>query len=140
MRSGTAASARSRAGSGASMRPSNRGFDRFRDFYIWMLQGLLARRIIAPLVAGAVLLAAACMAPFVGTDFFPQVDAGVIQLHVRAPARTRIEETEKVFQQVENQIRATIPEKDRNLILDNIGLPQRTDQPGVHRRVGDRRQ
>jgi multidrug efflux pump subunit AcrB len=104
----------------------NRGFDRFRDFYIWMLHGLLARRIIVPLVAGAALLAAACMAPFVGTDFFPQVDAGVIQLHVRAPARTRIEETEKVFQQVENQIRATIPEKDRNLILDNIGLPQRT--------------
>jgi multidrug efflux pump subunit AcrB len=104
----------------------NRGFDRFRDFYVWMLHGLLARRIVVPLVAGAVILIAVCLAPFVGTDFFPQVDAGVIQLHVRAPARTRIEETEKIFQQVENQIRATIPEKDRNLILDNIGLPQRT--------------
>jgi multidrug efflux pump subunit AcrB len=104
----------------------NRGFDRFRDFYVWMLHGILARRIIVPLVAGAVILIAACLAPFIGTDFFPQVDAGVIQLHVRAPARTRIEETEKAFQLVENQIRATIPEKDRDLILDNIGLPQRT--------------
>jgi multidrug efflux pump subunit AcrB len=104
----------------------NRGFDRFRDFYVWMLHGLLARRIIVPLVAGAVLIIAGCLTPFIGTDFFPQVDGGVIQLHVRAPARTRIEETEKIFQAVENQIRATIPEHDRDLILDNIGLPQRT--------------
>ena len=104
----------------------NRGFERLRDFYVWMLHGLLARRIIVPIVAGVVLLVAGCLAPFVGTDFFPGVDAGIIQLHVRAPARTRIEETEKIFQQVENQIRATIPDKDRDLILDNIGLPQRT--------------
>jgi multidrug efflux pump subunit AcrB len=104
----------------------NRGFDRFRDFYVWMLGGLLARRYIVPAVAGIVILIAGCLAPFVGTDFFPQVDAGVIQLHVRAPARTRIEETEKVFQAVENQIRQTIPDKDRDLVLDNIGLPQRT--------------
>jgi multidrug efflux pump subunit AcrB len=104
----------------------NRGFERFRGFYVWMLEGVLARRLIVPAVAGAVLLAAGGLAPFVGEDFFPDVDAGIIQLHVRAPARTRIEETEKIFQQVENQIRATIPDKDRGLILDNIGLPQRT--------------
>jgi multidrug efflux pump subunit AcrB len=104
----------------------NRGFERMRDFYVWMLHGLLARRIIVPAVGGVVLLIAGCLAPFIGSDFFPTVDAGVIQLHVRAPARTRIEETEKIFQAVENQIRATIPEKDRDLVLDNIGLPQRT--------------
>jgi multidrug efflux pump subunit AcrB len=104
----------------------NRGFERVRDFYVWLLGVLLARRLIVPAVAGAVLLVAGCLAPFVGSDFFPQVDAGVIQLHVRAPARTRIEETEKVFQAVENQIRATIPEKDLDLVLDDIGLPQRT--------------
>jgi multidrug efflux pump subunit AcrB len=104
----------------------NHRFERFRAFYVWMLSHLVEHRLIVPVTAAVVLLTAAGLAPFVGRDFFPHVDAGIIQLHVRAPARTRIEETEKVFQQVENQIRATIPDKDRDLIIDNIGLPQRT--------------
>ena len=66
------------------------------------------------------------MSLYVGTNFFPQVDAGLIQLHVRAPARTRIERTEQVFQAVEDKIRGEIPGRDLGLILDNIGLPQRT--------------
>ncbi|MDB5392557.1 MAG: acriflavin resistance protein [Rhodospirillales bacterium] len=104
----------------------NHRFERFRTFYVWLLGRLLTRRLIVPAVAGSVIVVAAGLAPFVGRDFFPSVDAGVIQLHVRAPARTRIEETEKIFQAVENQIRDTIPENERDLILDNIGLPQRT--------------
>ena len=103
----------------------NHRFERFRAFYVWLLQRLLTHRIIVPVAAVGVIVAAACVAPFVGRDFFPQVDAGVIQLHVRAPARTRIEETEKIFQAVENEIRDTIPEKERDLIIDDIGLPQR---------------
>ncbi len=61
----------------------------------------------------------------VGRDFFPPVDAGLIQLHVRAPARTRIERTEQIFAAVEDAIRQQIPPKDLGLVLDNIGLPQR---------------
>ena len=76
-------------------------------------------------VVFATVLMAIGLTPFVGRDFFPHVDAGIIQLHVRAPARTRIEETEKVFQAVENEIRATIPQNERDLIIDDIGLPQR---------------
>ncbi|PYO47862.1 MAG: RND transporter, partial [Candidatus Rokuibacteriota bacterium] len=47
--------------------------------------------------------------PFVGRDFFPTVDAGQLRLHARAPAGTRIEETERYFQQVEDYIRQVIP-------------------------------
>ena len=65
------------------------------------------------------------MFPFVGRDFFPAIDGGQIQLHVRAPAGTRIEATEKIFQQVEDKIREIIPESERELIVDNIGLPAR---------------
>ena len=104
----------------------NHRFERFRAFYVWLLHRLLAHRLIVPATAAVVLLIAVGLAPFVGRDFFPTVDAGIIQLHVRAPARTRVEETEKVFQAVENQIRATIPANERDLIIDNIGLPQRT--------------
>jgi len=57
--------------------------------------------------------------------FFPAFDAGQIQLHVRAPAATRIEETERIFQSIEDRIRQIIPEKDRGQIVDNIGLPAR---------------
>jgi multidrug efflux pump subunit AcrB len=61
----------------------------------------------------------------VGRDFFPLIDGGQIQLHVRAPAGTRIESTEAIFQRVEDKIREVIPDKDRGLIIDNIGLPAR---------------
>src|SRR5262249_6740077 len=68
-------------------------------------------------------LACAALAPFIGSDFFPPVDAGQIRLHVRAPAGTRIEETEAWFAQVEDTIRRVIPAHDLADILDNIGLP-----------------
>ena len=87
---------------------------------------LLSRRVILPVVMLLVLGRGAVCSPLVGRDFFPQIDAGLIQLHVRAPARTRIEDTEQIFQDVEDKIREVIPDKDRQLILDNIGLPART--------------
>jgi multidrug efflux pump subunit AcrB len=74
----------------------NARFDRFRDFYGWMLTGILRHRILTPAVAAVVVIGAGVLALFVGTDFFPSVDAGLIQLHVRAPARTRIERTEQI--------------------------------------------
>jgi multidrug efflux pump subunit AcrB len=104
----------------------NHRFDRFRDFYGWLLAAILARRILTPAVALCVVACAGCLSLFVGTDFFPSVDAGLIQLHVRAPARTRIETTEKIFADVEQNIRAHIPARDLELVLDNIGLPART--------------
>ncbi len=104
----------------------NARFDRFRDFYGWLLAGILRRRVLTPLVACAVVGGAAMLSLYVGTDFFPGVDAGLIQLHVRAPARTRIERTEQIFQAVEDNIRRHVPAKDLGLVLDNIGLPQRT--------------
>jgi multidrug efflux pump subunit AcrB len=63
------------------------------------------------------------LAPFVGQDFFPSVDAGQLRLHVRCPAGTRLEETERVFHGVDNEIRALIPRDELKLIIDNVGLP-----------------
>jgi multidrug efflux pump subunit AcrB len=86
---------------------------------------LLTRRIIVPIVAGAILALGIVMYLFVGRDFFPVIDGGQIQLHVRAPAGTRIEKTERIFEAVENKIREVIPASERELIVDNIGLPAR---------------
>jgi multidrug efflux pump subunit AcrB len=102
-----------------------RSFDRLRDGYSKLLTTLLRRRAIVPVVAVLMLSLGAVMLTFVGRDFFPLIDGGQIQLHVRAPAGTRIESTEAIFQAVEDKIREVIPEKDRSLIVDNIGLPAR---------------
>ena len=103
----------------------DRGFERMRDGYSAFLTVLLRRRFIVPVVAVFILGLGTVMLLSVGRDFFPQIDAGQIQLHVRAPAGTRIESTERIFQAVEDKIREVIPEKDRALIVDNIGLPAR---------------
>ncbi|MGX9428348.1 MULTISPECIES: efflux RND transporter permease subunit [Bradyrhizobium] len=102
-----------------------RGFEAIRHAYSRWLTELLNHRFIIPIGMGFVLLLGGVMFPMVGRDFFPAIDGGQIQLHVRAPAGTRIEATERVFQQVENKIREIIPADQRELIVDNIGLPAR---------------
>jgi multidrug efflux pump subunit AcrB len=102
-----------------------RGFERLRDGYSKFLMILLRRRVIVPIVAVLMLGLGTVMLLFVGRDFFPLIDGGQIELHVRAPAGNRIESTEAIFQAVEDKIRDVIPDKDRSLIVDNIGLPAR---------------
>ncbi len=102
-----------------------RGFERMRNGYTEMLTMLLTRRAIVPAVAALVLALGGVLFTLVGRDFFPLIDGGQIQLHVRAPAGTRIEKTEEIFQAVEDKIREVIPENERDQILDNIGLPAR---------------
>ncbi len=101
-------------------------FENMRTSYIELLQALLARRIVVPIVFVAILGVAGVLFTLVGRDFFPIIDSGQIQLHVRAPAATRIEATEALFQQVEDKIREIIPEAERERIVDNIGLPARS--------------
>jgi multidrug efflux pump subunit AcrB len=97
-------------------------FERFRDRYHELLEAGLRHRRVVVLGAGGFVLASGALVPFVGQDFFPTADAGAFQLHVRAPAGTRLEETEIVFAAVERSIRRVIPSSDLSLILDNIGL------------------
>jgi multidrug efflux pump subunit AcrB len=100
-----------------------RGFEHLRENYVELLTMLLTRRIIIPILAVLVLVLGATMFVFVGRDFYPTIDGGMIQLHVRAPPGTRIEVTEQIFQKVEDKIRQVIPKKDLDLIVDNFGLP-----------------
>jgi multidrug efflux pump subunit AcrB len=122
-------------GSAADARPGmfarfhaafERNFEAMRHSYSRSLAGLLRHRFIIP--AGMLLMGGlgVVLFPLVGRDFFPVIDGGQIQLHVRAPAGTRIEATERIFQDVESKIREVIPENERALIVDNIGLPARS--------------
>src|SRR5215813_7972173 len=103
----------------------DRGFERLREGYIAVLTLLLTRRFIVPMAAVLIVALGAVMLTLTGRDFFPAIDGGQIKLHVRAPAGTRIEATEGVFQAVEDKIREVIPERERDLIVDDIGVPQR---------------
>ncbi len=89
------------------------------------LHRAVARLAGAPLghagVAGGILVLGGVLFLFVGEDYFPQIQSGQMTLHVRGRAGLRIEETERLFQQVEDTIRQTVPSTD--LMLDNIGLP-----------------
>src|SRR5262249_38131000 len=100
------------------------GFDRLRNVYQDFLAWALSHRTLTVVAMLAFALGSIALYPMIGRDFFPAVDAGQFRLHVRAPAGTRIEETERIFGQVEDVIRSVVPEKERALILDNMGLTQ----------------
>jgi CzcA family heavy metal efflux pump len=111
----------------------NHLFELLKSAYTSGLAWALAHK--APVFASFALLigASGWLALQVGEDFFPEVDAGQIRLHVRAPAGTRIEETEELFGRVEATIRKVIPPRELDNIIDNMGLPS----VGVNLAYGD---
>ncbi|PYD62596.1 efflux RND transporter permease subunit [Gluconacetobacter entanii] len=100
-----------------------RRFDALRGRYGALLQSILEHR--GRFVAGFLCFAGLSMGllPFLGRNFFPQVDAGTMTLHVRGPVGMRIEETSALFQRIEKQIRQRVPAAELESIADNIGLP-----------------
>ncbi|WP_394821200.1 efflux RND transporter permease subunit [Pendulispora albinea] len=104
-------------------RARDRGFDRLQAGYTRVLSLVLKHRAFTIGIGVAVVVVTLPLGKLVGMDFFPQVDAGQMRLHVRAPSGTRIEETEQLLAQVEQTIREVIPPKDLDNINDNIGLP-----------------
>src|SRR5205814_1399845 len=102
----------------------NRGFERLRQAYHGILDWALRHRPATLIVMLGFAIGSAALFPYLGQDFFPAVDAGQLRMHVRASAGTRIEETERIFGQVEDAIREVVPESERAMILDNIGLTQ----------------
>ena len=108
----------------------HRGFEvrfaRFHAGYVLLLGSILDRPARLLVVVAVVLGGTCALAPFVGEDYFPQIDAGQMQLHVRGKSGLRLEETERLFQAVEDTVREIVPPRDLGLILDNVGLPANT--------------
>jgi multidrug efflux pump subunit AcrB len=100
-----------------------RGFGELRESY----RNTLCWCLAFPRYAGAaflgLMLVSLLLFPLLGRDFFPQVDAGQMRLHVRAPPGTRLESTQQDFAAVESTIRKLVGTQQINVILDNIGLP-----------------
>jgi multidrug efflux pump subunit AcrB len=96
-------------------------FLRVRAAYRELLALAVAHRRLFVVGFLAVVGASFLLAPFLGRNFFPEVDGGQILLHVRAPVGMRIEETAARFAEVENAIREIIPPRETATIVDNIG-------------------
>ncbi len=100
-----------------------RGFERLRQAYGLLLTMLVRRRSVFIPVFLLSCLSAFLLAPWLGQDFFPNTDSGQFILHLRAKTGTRIEETARLCDLVEDAIHRAIPAEEMDNILDNIGLP-----------------
>jgi multidrug efflux pump subunit AcrB len=108
-------------------------FNRLRDGYHALLERALKHR--KQVIIGFLIAYACCLSltPFVGQDFFPKVDGGQLRVHIIAPKGSRIEETERIFKDVEAAIRGIIPADEIKVITQNIGLPA----SGINLSYGD---
>jgi multidrug efflux pump subunit AcrB len=100
-----------------------KGFKIIRENYRELLLLALANRCKFIIGFLALVLISFALVPWLGRNFFPAVDAGQIKLHIRAQTGTRIEETARLCDQIENYIRQEIPASEIKNIVDNIGLP-----------------
>jgi CzcA family heavy metal efflux pump len=100
-----------------------RTFAATRDRYRALL--VLAIGHPKPVIIGFLLIVGLSLglAPFLGENFFPAVDSGQILMHVRAQPGTRIEETARLFERVEQTVQRTVPRGELDNVVDNIGLP-----------------
>jgi multidrug efflux pump subunit AcrB len=100
-----------------------RVFDRFADKYKGALEWALEHRAATLVMFASVSLGSLALIPVLGQDFFPYVDSGQMEFHVRPPVGTRIETAIQVFRRVNEEIRRVIPPEQLQMVVNNIGLP-----------------
>jgi multidrug efflux pump subunit AcrB len=98
-------------------------FERFRAVYRDLLAMALGSRPLFITGFMAFVLASFALAPFLGRNFFPSVDAGQILMHARVPVGTRVEETANQFVDIQKAIRTIIPSREIAAMVDNVGMP-----------------
>ncbi len=104
-------------------RAHERGFARFQDSYGRLLQMLSARRMV---VIAIYLLTALLVIVFLGrrlgTQIYPEVDTGQLQIRFRAPAGTDIDGAEAVFLKALNIIQTAVGPENISISLGLIGV------------------
>jgi multidrug efflux pump subunit AcrB len=112
---------RAHASRGAHDRVS--AFERFQMRCDSLISSLLRRPTLVVaaylLVAGALIVA---LGVGLGTDIFPKVDAGQLQVRLRAPAGTRIDGTEQVALRTLDLISQTVGSKNVDITLGFVGV------------------
>src|SRR6185312_8652012 len=104
-------------------RAFERRFERVRLGYRELLTMAMRRRPVFVACFLGFVVASFALAPYLGRDFFPSVDAGQILMHARTRVGTRIEQTAAQFAEIEKAIRQIIPPEELATVVDNIGFP-----------------
>ena len=97
-------------------------FERVRARYSDALDRVLQMRRLVLGATAALFILSMFIFKLIGTELFPQTDAGQFAVKVRATTGLRVEKTEELVTQVEKAIGAVIPEKERKMIVSNIGI------------------
>ncbi len=100
----------------------SRGFEAIRRTYCGLLDLALRNRLVT--IGGFLAIAALSfgLVPYLGQNFFPEIDSGEIRMHVRAPTGTRLEEVTRRVDQITQTLHQVIPDQLAS-IVSNIGLP-----------------
>src|SRR5260221_1011296 len=102
--------------------PQETFFDRLRAGYDRFARAVMRRRRIVVLsylgISGAVIF---LVGGALGTEIFPLVDTGQLQLHLRAPAGTRIERTEQIALQTLDAIKREVGPDNVEISLGFVG-------------------
>lgn len=94
-----------------------------RGLFVTLLRAALKARWLVIGVTVGLVAASYLLFALIGTELFPDVDAGTFEVRVHTIPGTRLEETEKLVARIEDTIREVIPEREINTIISNIGLP-----------------
>jgi CzcA family heavy metal efflux pump len=110
------------------MQGFQRGFEaRFESlrcaYRSWLELALHYPRVFISGFLALVIVSLLVLVPWLGSDFFPNVDTGQIKLHLRARTGTRVEETARIAYDVEQAVRAVIPADELATLVQNVGLP-----------------
>lgn len=94
-----------------------------RGVYARLLHGAFRRRLAVVVLCGLAVAATLPLHRGIGTELFPQVDAGTFEVRVRTAPGTRLEETERVVERVEQVIQRVVPPGELENVTANVGLP-----------------
>jgi HAE1 family hydrophobic/amphiphilic exporter-1 len=100
----------------------NHRFHQMLDRYEGVLKLALLRPMATVLGITGLFILSLALYPFVGEAYFPRTDPSQFVVNVKAPTGTRIEDTDKLVQQVEQVVREVVPPKDLKIIVSNIGV------------------
>jgi multidrug efflux pump subunit AcrB len=98
-------------------------FEGFQKRYRRVLEAALKHRSMVLTGFAIISLASLSLVFILGENFFPYVDSGQMEFHVRPPTGTRIEVASEIFTRVNEEVRRIIPKDQVAMIVDNIGLP-----------------
>lgn len=106
----------------------SRGVDRILEVLQAIVTGIVRLFLRFKLLALPLVIAVAAAGTWatanLGREFFPETDAGMIRVYVRAAPGTRLDDTAVEFADVQREIRKIIPPEEIQFIAENIGQPE----------------